>query len=94
MWSNNFYYTDIPDGFCPYKPFSNSGWDTQNCFVAKVPTGSYGFIEGQNFFTYPGNICPYTGSWFDSANCFVQKIPSGVNGYIQNNQFVYDACPF
>ena len=94
MWRNSFYYTDIPNGFCPYKPFSNSGWDTQNCFVAKVPTGSYGFIEGQNFFTYPGNICPYTGSWFDSANCFVQKISSGVNGYILNNQFVYDACPY
>ena len=94
MWSNNFYYTDIPDGDCPYKPFSTSGWDTHNCFVAKVPTGSYGFIEGQSYYTYPGNICPYSGSWFDSANCFVQKIPSGVNGYIQNNQFVYDACPF
>ena len=42
IWNNGFYYTDIPEGYCPYKPFHQSMWDTANCYVAKIPDGFYG----------------------------------------------------
>ena len=62
IWNNSFYYADIPDRNCPYMPFPKSGWDTHNCFVSKVSAGSYGFIEGQDYYTYPRGICPYSRS--------------------------------
>jgi hypothetical protein len=93
MWSDRWYYTDIPDGNCPYKPFASSGWDTSNCHVAKVPDGYYGFVLDQKYYTKHSRICPLSGSKYDGANCFVAAIPAGVNGSVKNNQWVYDACP-
>ena len=66
-------------------------FDSQNCYVTPVPSGSTGFIWSGNYYVEPRfTDCPL-GS-YDGANCYVMTKPA--TGFIYANNFYhqYDAC--
>ncbi|MFP8882409.1 MAG: hypothetical protein VCE43_24515 [Myxococcota bacterium] len=93
IYANNFYYTPVPTGNCPYP---GSYWDTANCKVSDVPPGATGFIWANHWYyaAYPSTSdpCPH-GGYYDSANCQIGEAPWGTEAFIYNGSYYYTALP-